>query len=118
MSSSNTGTLLNQSNKTSFNGSSVASPNVNANKQGHANLDVIEEELQIEEGNENEFESQRNTLHKIRQATSSWPDKHGDPSDKQKDNEITSSELEAAANAELDPAELNDDQFQHLEKAT
>ena len=57
MSSSNTGTLLNQSNKTSFNGSSVASPNVNANKQGHANLDVIEEELQIEEGNENEFES-------------------------------------------------------------
>ena len=57
VSSSNTGTLLNQSNKTSFNGSSVASPKLNPNKQGNVNLDVIEEELQIEEGNENEFES-------------------------------------------------------------
>ena len=46
---------------------SGGSPTMPYNKSG-MNLDVIQEELQVEEGCENELEGQRLTLQMIRQA--------------------------------------------------
>ena len=101
--STTSGTQLTQSNKTSFHGSSAASPKILPNSgKGIGNLDVIEEELQIEEGNENEFESHRNTIQKLRAASKGVDQR-----------EITENELSAAnAGSEHDLAALkNEDQF-------
>ena len=74
MSSSNTaGTLLH--NKSSLSSGASSSPKVTIKGAAQANLPVIEEELMVEEGCDNELESHRVTLQKIRQASMTWNEK-------------------------------------------
>lgn len=73
------------------------------------NLAVIQEELQVEEGCENELENNRMTLQMIRQKTS-------------KNNGVASVEgdeerkLAEEDNTEMQISGLEDDQFAHLEE--
>lgn len=97
MGSSNTGTLLNA--KSTLGSSSPTSPKNLHLKQSNANLDVIEEELMIEEGCENELENNRVTLQRIR--------KNNHQSGEELSNQfkrctITDSELEAVQTGKLD----------------
>lgn len=96
MSSSNTGTLLNA--KSTLGSSSSVSvspkPSLKGASRADANLDVIEEELMVEEGCDNELESNRMTLQRIRVESQTYV--NGDELELQiKRCTITDSELRA-----------------------
>ena len=82
-----------------------------AHMQSKNDLSVIQEDVQIEEGCENELEGQRRTIQLMRQATM----KEGQTNQK-KSQFITQSELEDRS-SDLHLSGLNDEQamFGHLE---
>ena len=120
MSSSGTmGTLVN-TNKSSLGSAGTSSSPMLPIRANLAHLPVIEEELQVEEGCDNEFESHRVTLQKIRQATQTWTDEKP-VHDKNKNATITESELRAAQRNSADLKDLgcsDRNLFAHLEEGS
>ena len=110
--SSKEGIFLSQQ-KSSYQSSASSSPLLINPKGNDKNLPVIEEELQVEEGCDNELENSRQTMQLMRQKTLQKNTAMGSPNSQFEDNK------EAAVDdntGELQLSGLQEDQFAHLEQ--